>query len=404
MELVRAEKLSKKFRLYQEKPTSLQEKIFGKKGRYEEIWALREVSFSLQNGEILGIIGRNGSGKSTLLKLLSKIYLPTEGRFKVNGRAASIIELGAGIHPDLTGRDNIFLYGSVLGFSRKTLVSLLPKIQEFSELGHFLDAPLRTYSLGMIFRLLVSTALLIQPEIFFLDEIVGVGDVAFQVKCFAHLHRLTQQGISIVLVSHNMSVIRHLCHRVLFLEEGKVLAEGKPEEVIQQYLLFLQQRHPLAVKPVGPGGVPIERKKWGSGKMVIEEVQLLNSWEQPSTVFRPLEKMTIRLRICAPEEVPGFALAIQWHLADGAPLNGPQIFLHRKPFVGKATVDYVFDSIPFVRNTFLLSVGIYEEENPAVPGDYHERMYEFTVLDEGMLEAPGFLKLPARWVFKNGEV
>ncbi|MFN4182362.1 MAG: polysaccharide ABC transporter ATP-binding protein, partial [bacterium] len=297
--------------------------MLGKSAKYKEIWALQGVSFAVTPGEIVGIIGRNGSGKSTLLKILSRIYLPTSGSFEVNGKTASIIELGAGIHPDLTGRENAYLYGSILGAPRKTLHRILPQIEEFSELGSFFDAPLRTYSLGMIFRLLVSTVLMLRPNIFFFDEIVGVGDIAFQAKTFAHLQKLSRDGVAVLLVSHNMSIIRYLCHKVLFLEEGQVLAEGKPEEVIQKYVLYLQKKHPLTLKPTGPGGTPIERKKWGSGRMQIEEIVLLNSAGVPSSVFRPLEKMTIRAQIYAPQKVDGFVFSLQWHLADGSLLDGP---------------------------------------------------------------------------------
>ncbi|MHA2611321.1 MAG: ABC transporter ATP-binding protein [bacterium JZ-2024 1] len=400
--VVKVENLSKKFRIYTERPFSLQERILGKSARYREIWALQGVSFAVEKGEIVGIIGRNGSGKSTLLKILSRIYVPTSGSFEVRGKTASIIELGAGIHPDLTGRENAYLYGSILGASRKTLYQVLPQIEEFSELGSFFDAPLRTYSLGMIFRLLVSTALMLRPNIFFFDEIVGVGDIAFQAKTFAHLQKLSREDVAVLLVSHNMSIIRYLCHRVLFLEEGQVLAEGKPEEVIQKYMVYLQKRHPLTLKPTGPGGIPIERKKWGSGRMQIEEIVLLNSEGVPSSVFRPLEKMTIRAKIYAPQKVEGFVFSLQWHLADGSLLDGPQVFYHSRPFEGRAMLDYIFDSLPFVRQSFLLSAALYEVENPAVPADYHEKMYELTVMDEGISESLGFLRLPARWVLHNG--
>jgi len=209
----------------------------GKIGKKEHIWALKNVNFSVEHGEILGIIGPNGAGKSTLLKVLTRITPPTEGQAIVRGRIGSLLEVGTGFHPELSGRENIYLNGSILGMKKKEIDRKFNEIVEFSGVGKFLDTPLKRYSSGMNVRLAFSVAANLDPEILLIDEVLAVGDAAFQKKSFAKMEEVTQSGNrTILFVSHNMQAIQKLCRRCILLEHGEVKAVGPTEEVINKYL------------------------------------------------------------------------------------------------------------------------------------------------------------------------
>lgn len=203
----------------------------------EDFWALRDVSFSVDSGEVLGIIGRNGAGKSTLLKVLSRITEPTQGRVRLRGRVASLLEVGTGFHHELTGRENIFLNGAILGMSRAEIRRKFDEIVAFAEVEKFLDTPVKRYSSGMFVRLAFAVAAHLEPEILIVDEVLAVGDVSFQEKCMGKMDSVSKtEGRSVLFVSHNMAAIQHLCGRALMLKQGQVHAEGTPAEVVAKYL------------------------------------------------------------------------------------------------------------------------------------------------------------------------
>jgi lipopolysaccharide transport system ATP-binding protein len=202
----------------------------------EEFWALRDVSFEVQQGEIIGIIGRNGAGKSTLLKILSRITEPTEGRIRLRGRVSSLLEVGTGFHPELTGRENIFLNGAVLGMSRVEIKRKFDEIVAFADIEKFLDTPVKRYSSGMYVRLAFAIAAHLEPEILIVDEVLAVGDADFQVKCLGKMKNVTAQGRTVLFVSHNMNAVKHLTSRVVLLREGVVDFIGSPGEAIERYL------------------------------------------------------------------------------------------------------------------------------------------------------------------------
>ena len=208
----------------------------GSKRSKELFWALKNVSFDLQRGEALGIIGRNGAGKTTLLKLLSRITEPTRGRIIINGRIASLLEVGTGFHPELTGRENIFLNGAILGMTRSEIRRKFDEIVEFAEVSRFLDTPVKKYSSGMYVRLAFAVAAHLEPEILIVDEVLAVGDAVFQKKCLGKMEEVTtRDGRTILFVSHNMSAIKNLCTKCLYLKEGEIVATGTTEEVIGKY-------------------------------------------------------------------------------------------------------------------------------------------------------------------------
>lgn len=232
--------ITKHFKIYLDRGMTLKEKaLFSKRRRYEYRDVLRGISFKVKKGEAIGLIGHNGCGKSTTLKLLTGIIYPDSGSITMNGRVSSLIELGAGFHPDMSGRENIYINASIFGLSRKEIDKKIEDIITFSELEEFIDNPVRTYSSGMYMRLAFSVAINVNADILLVDEILAVGDVSFQAKCFNKMREIKRQGTTIVIVSHSMDQIEQICDRSIWIHEGMIAAEGSPREVNQQYLDFM---------------------------------------------------------------------------------------------------------------------------------------------------------------------
>jgi ABC-type polysaccharide/polyol phosphate transport system ATPase subunit len=235
---IRFEHVTQRFRVIRERPDTLREvfaKIFRQRSQFHMFEALKEASFSVEDGELLGIIGRNGSGKSTTLKLIAQVYRPTNGKVSVNGNVAALIELGAGFHGDLTGRENIVINGLMLGLSRHQIRECEQRIIDFSELGDFIDSPVKQYSSGMYMRLGFGIAMEVDPDILLIDEILSVGDAAFQRKCIERIEEFRRRGKTIIFVSHVMESVKQLCTRAILLHEGRLIANGSPDEVFEQY-------------------------------------------------------------------------------------------------------------------------------------------------------------------------
>ncbi len=236
--VIRVESVSVRFRIPVEPIRSLKEyairRIQGRLG-FRDVWALKEVTFEVGRGEVLGVIGRNGSGKSTLLKVIARVLRPTSGRVRVKGRVAPLLELGGGFHPELTGRENVFLNGTLLGHSRREIAERFSWIVDFAELWDFIDAPLRTYSTGMVARLGFAVATAWAPDILLVDEVLAVGDEGFQRKCQARMIEFLQKGTTILLVSHNVGLIQQMCHRALWMNQGEIQALGPAIYVVRQY-------------------------------------------------------------------------------------------------------------------------------------------------------------------------
>ena len=234
---IKVDNVTKKFKLYYDKPSTLKERlVFWNHKKADEHIVLDDVSLEIKKGETVALIGVNGSGKSTLLKLMTKIIYPNKGKIETHGKLTSLLELGAGFHPDFTGRENIYFNASIFGLTKKEIDDRLNDIIEFSELGEFIDSPVRTYSSGMYMRLAFSVAINVDAEILLIDEILAVGDQHFQDKCFAKLEELRDSGKTIVIVSHALGAVEKLCRRTAWIYEGKVRMDGKTKEVIQEYL------------------------------------------------------------------------------------------------------------------------------------------------------------------------
>lgn len=234
--------LKKLFKIYPDKSQSMKEKIlFFRRNQYESHWVLKGIDFEIKQGEAIGLIGKNGCGKSTTLKLLNRIMYPTEGKVKIHGKVSSLIELGAGFHPDMTGRENIYINASIFGLTKKQIDQRIDDIIEFSELGDAVEQPVRTYSSGMYMRLAFAVAINVEADILLIDEILAVGDVTFQKKCFQKLREIKYSGTTIVIVSHSLGQIEQICDRCLWLEDGFIREEGDPKTIHAHYLKSMEQ-------------------------------------------------------------------------------------------------------------------------------------------------------------------
>ena len=242
--VITVDHVSKDFKIYFDKGCSLKEKLlFWRRNRHEIRNVLNDISFIVKKGESIGLIGRNGCGKSTMLKMLTRIYYPNKGKIMVDGKVSSLIELGAGFHPDMTGRENIYINASIFGLSRKEIDKRIESIINFSEIRDFIDNPVRTYSSGMYTRLAFSVAISVDADILLIDEILAVGDANFQTKCFNKLKELKEKGITIVLVSHNMKSVNEFCDKCIWIEKGKIMNEGPTSNVIETYLNYMLQEN-----------------------------------------------------------------------------------------------------------------------------------------------------------------
>ncbi|MFQ9514280.1 MAG: ABC transporter ATP-binding protein [Eubacterium sp.] len=266
---LRVDDVSIRFNLSKEKVDNLKEliikKLKGEKLRFNEFWALKNISFEIRKGDRLGILGLNGAGKSTLLKVIAGVYKPTSGKVERHGHIAPMIELGAGFDPNYTGRENIFLYGSVLGFSREFLESRYEEILEFSELGEFIDVPIKNYSSGMRARLGFSIATVVEPEILILDEVLSVGDARFRRKCEKKMQTMFDHGVTVLFVSHSLAQVKRLCNKGILLEHGQLIAQGDIEDVADVYEAKLEEEIPLRAD-----GTPRRKKKKRKKRMEME--------------------------------------------------------------------------------------------------------------------------------------
>ena len=240
---IEAINVKKRFKVYLDKGSSMKEKLlFRSRNRHEDRWVLKGVSFEVKKGEAIGLIGKNGCGKSTTLKMLTRIMYPTSGTIELKGRVSSLIELGAGFHPDMSGKENIFTNASIFGLNHAEIERRLDDIIRFSELEEFIDNPVRTYSSGMYMRLAFAVAINVDADILLIDEILAVGDVSFQAKCFEKLKEIKRKGTTIVIVSHVMGQIEQICDRAIWIEEGLIKMEGKPRDIGQAYLASMEEK------------------------------------------------------------------------------------------------------------------------------------------------------------------
>lgn len=301
---VRAVDVSKRFLIHSEKRTSIKERfVRGRPPKAREFWALKNANFEIPKGQTFGIIGHNGSGKSTALKVLTGVYRPTSGSVEVNGRVSALLELGAGFHPELTGRENIRLNGSILGFSPKQVESMMDDIIDFSGVEEFIDTPVKVYSSGMYVRLGFAIAVKVDPEVLLVDEVIAVGDEQFQRKCFDYLYELRRKGSTIVLVSHGMGQVEELCDQVVWLDHGEVQEIGPSREVVKSYMHRVNEAE---------GGSRDLQERFGenvsgSGEVVIDTFEMTS----PESEIIPGSGLSFLLRYTSSIDVSELSLRVE---------------------------------------------------------------------------------------------
>ncbi len=393
--------VNKRFTYSQEQPQSIQEtflSLFGRGQRRQkkELWALQDLSFDVFPGQSLGIIGRNGSGKSTLLKMVARILRPTDGMVAVHGRVSALLELGAGFHPDLTGRENIALNASVLGLTKQDVEQKFDSIVGFSELGEYIDMPVKHYSSGMYMRLGFSVAIHVDPDILIIDEILAVGDRAFQAKCIDRIHEMHRDGVTIILISHNLSVMRRMCSSLIWLDNGRIRASGPTEEIAYQYRY---QTNETIGRQMAIDSEERSFRRWGSREIEITGVRFLNAEGAEQSYFQTGDEMAIEIAYIAHQAVqrPEFGLAIYRH--DGLQVNGPNSHLgglDTEEITGEGTVRYHIESLPLLPALYQVTAAIHSEHLTQAY-DFHEKAYPFRIVSGGTNESDGFIALPAEW-------
>lgn len=401
MTAIEFEQVSKKFVLHHERPRSLQEMVIGllRPGRQddpEEFWALKDVSFEVPRGETIGLIGPNGSGKSTTLKLIARILEPTSGQIRVNGRVSTLLELGAGFHPDLTGRENVYLNGSIHGLRRREIEERFQSIVSFAELEPFIDVQVRHYSSGMYVRLAFAVAAHMDPDILLVDETLAVGDHSFQMKCLDRIRDLQRRGVTIVFVSHDLSMVEHLCSHAILLHRGRVKARGRPPEVVSSYLADLTAAEEARLKEEQPTGV---EHRWGSREVEITKVKFLDSHGQERRTFNVGDTMIARIEYQAPRRVerPVFGVAI--HRRDGLHITGPNTKssgYEIDAVEGRGAIDFIADRLPLREGVYQFTATVYDYDC-LHPYDHHDRAYTFRVNRSAAKEVLGMLEIPCRW-------
>ena len=376
------EGISKKFKRYKERPTSIKQRFLRFRVRAEDFWALKDVNFDVHDGTTFGLIGPNGSGKTTLLKIIAGILRPTEGRVVTRGRIAALLELGAGFHPELTGRENVFLNASILGLTRKETEDAFDDIVDFAELREFIDHPVKFYSSGMFVRLGFAVAVHVDPEILLIDEVLAVGDEGFQRKCLDRIRQFQKEGRTIVFVTHAVDLVRRICDEAVMLDHGKVVQSGNPEEVVRDFRL-LMLKDDLAYA-----------REEGTKELEIVSADLIREDGTSGNTITAGETLTIQvdLRASRPVEDPVISFAL--HDQDNRFLFGTNTDwkgVHFPRFEGKKRLRFQMRNLPFVRGKFWVTLGVHSRDASRV---YHvqEQRYAFEIKTGA--ENPGEVFIP----------
>lgn len=401
--VIEFENVSKRFVLNREKQDTIQgrfAKLLRRRSAGEEFWALRDVSFSVKRGESLGLVGHNGAGKSTALKLMTRILEPTGGRVSMNGRVAALLELGSGFHPDLSGRENVFLNGSLLGFSRREMRAKLPEIVEFSEIGDFIDMEVKHYSSGMYTRLAFAVATAVDPEILITDEVLAVGDEAFQRKCMDRIYRFRQQGKTIIFVSHALETVRTLCDHAVWLDRGKARKVGAAGAVIDAYLAEVNRRE--QERAGGQDESDGQGQRHGTREVEITQVELLGADGRARPIVETHAPLTIRVHYLAHQPIRQPVFGVGLYHESGFWLNGPNTNFDgvEIPEVsGAGTIDYHIPSLPLLAGRYLISAAVVDT-TMLHTYDMHDRMYRLTVHSDALRERYGVISIPGRWEWR----
>jgi ABC-type polysaccharide/polyol phosphate transport system ATPase subunit len=398
--------LWKKFRLYHEKNQYLKSTITkGRRAHFEDFWALKDVSFEIPLGQTFGIIGANGSGKSTLLKCLAGILTPDKGSLTSNGRAAALLELGAGFHPDLSGRENISLNGAILGMTRREIGRKFDDIVSFAGLEQFIDTPVKNYSSGMVVRLGFAVAINVEPEILIIDEVLAVGDEEFQQRCFQKIEDFRRDGRTIIFVSHGLGQVSQLCEKALWLEKGKVRAMDYSYNVIAEYTGESHQIHFPAETHLDVD-TPIEineenaisKNRWGSGEVRIDSVTLVDSAGESTLNLVSGEPVAIKIEYSILSPVDELVIGLRITHLHGITMWGTNTrrcnhIIEQKGSTG--TVNFSISEFPLLEGTFDLTVAI-SDRYEISPYDHLENLLRFNVMQKGTFNE-GTTRFDGHW-------
>lgn len=389
---VEVHELSKRFRVYHERNQSLKVALMrGRRARFEEFWALRDIDLEIPVGSTFGLIGHNGSGKSTLLKCIAQILQPDTGRVAVHGSMSALLELGAGFHPELSGRDNVYLNGSILGLGRKEIDRRFDDIVGFAGLEEFIDTPVKNYSSGMYVRLGFSVAINVEPEILLVDEVLAVGDESFQRKCMEKFRQFREEGRTVVLVSHALGSLRTMCDTVALLDHGRLQAVGSPGDVLDEYVGGVQ-----ADAAAVPGDAP--QTRWGSGEVRITDVVPTVGGAAVAHV-RTGDDVRLRMTWTSSAPVPETVFGIAVYTVAGQHVTGPNTL-----DVGRlvdcsgsgGAVDVLLPGLRLVPGEYDVTVAVYDP-TLAHAYDHHERAIRLDVRPGDPADRAGVVSLGPVW-------
>jgi len=389
--VVRVENLSKRFRLFHERNQSLKQSLLNRRrSTYEDFWALRDVTFDVQRGETFGIVGHNGSGKSTLLKCLTSILEPDAGSVSVTGSISALLELGAGFHPELSGRENVFLNAAILGVPRRQIDAKFDDIVEFSGLDQFIDTPVKNYSSGMFVRLGFAVAINVDPDVLIIDEVLAVGDAEFQAKCGDKIAEFRERGKTIVLVTHGMTDMVRMCQRAAWLDRGRIRQVGSPADIADAYL---ESTH------ASRSAHEVDGQRWGTGQ-VRADVEVLDGYGAPLQLARSGKPLWVRVRLTSTAPVYRPEVVVTFHDLDGHVLSSVSTKAREADIDvvdGERSVLLDIDNLPLAEGSYEISVAVLDDSGQREL-DVRTRGWRFDVLrgehpDRGVLTVGGKWRL-----------
>lgn len=386
--------VQKKFRVFYDKGQSFKEiLLFKNRSHYEERTVLNGISLTVKKGEAIGLVGHNGCGKSTLLKLMTRILYPDNGSISINGRVSSLIELGAGFHPDMSGRENIYTNAAIFGLTKKEIDKRLNDIISFSELEEFIDNPVRTYSSGMYMRLAFSVAINVDADVLLIDEILAVGDANFQAKCFNRLQEIKASGTTIVIVSHALAQIEQICDRTVWINDGKICAEGAPRDIHPVYLEFMgkNMRDTESANLIASNNT-----RWGNQNIKIKEVKVLDDEGNDGKAIATGSRVTFTIDYEMVKKTENVVFGIAIYRVDGIHCYGVNTMIDGLPAItvdSDGSYSITIDKLQLLPGEYILDVSI--ENTDAVPVDYYKNARRFVTFSP--VSDAGCFRLEHTW-------